>query len=324
MLLAARAFATSSGMLLGRHSVAREAGDLERPAQLRRPSRRRRRSTRRRVPSASRPSSRQRARALLSGARAASARAFTRSTAGSSAAQTAPCGAANMPPSGAAKPCTAPSPAFARHRPPNRLASARASRSTGSIGPPARAAAYARGKRRRGARDAVARERVGDGVGADRQERLDELRQRIETARREHRGRQTGEQVRIDDRHARQHERAAQARLDPVLGRREHGVLRHLGAGAGGGRDRDQRQRRARERLSAADHLQVVERVTAVRGQRGDRLRGVERAAAAEADHQIAARRARRRRARARRVDGRLAVDGENASSERRPPRAAR
>ena len=91
---------------------------------------------------------------------------------------------------------------------------------------------------------------------------------------------------------------------------------------ARGRRDRDQRQRGARQRLAAADDLQVVERIAAVRGQRRDRLGGVQRATAAEADHQIAAGRARRRRpARATSTVG--SPSTEKPSSERPPPRAS-
>ena len=48
-------------------------------------------------------------------------------------------------------------------------------------------------------------------------ERLDELRQCIEPARGEHFSRQPDEEIGIDERHARQHEGAAQARLHPSL-----------------------------------------------------------------------------------------------------------
>jgi hypothetical protein len=50
-------------------------------------------------------------------------------------------------------------------------------------------------QRRRRLPDPFARERVGGWVGADRQERLDHLRQRIDAARSEHRGRQAGKQI---------------------------------------------------------------------------------------------------------------------------------
>ena len=119
-------------------------------------------------------------------------------------------------------------------------------------------------------------------------ERLDELRQRVEPARGDDLGRQTGEEIGIDQRGARQHEGAAQARLDPVLGRGQHRVLGDLRAGARGRRDRDERERAPGERLAAADDLQIVERIAAVREQRGNRLAGVERAAAAERDHEVA------------------------------------
>ena len=153
-------------------------------------------------------------------------------------------GAANIPPSGAANPCTAPSPAFARHSPPNETGERQRLAIVGVDRLRRRGRRRARAAAPSPTRDPFARERVGGWVGADRQERLDQLRQRVEAAGSEHRRRQAGEQIGIDDRHARQHQRAAQARLHAVLGRREHRVLRHLRARARGGRDGDERQRR--------------------------------------------------------------------------------
>ena len=79
---------------------------------------------------------------------------------------------------------------------------------------------------------------------------------------------------------------------------------------------------RCAQRLSAADDLKVVERITAVRDQRRDRLRGVEGAAAAEADHEIAAGLARRRRRPRARCRPSAPPRRRSASSERRPPPA--
>ena len=200
MLLAARAFADQLGHVSARHAVAGEARGSRATGTARDPGDavvERRVQARRSASAPARGSARS---AGLSGARAASARAFTRSTAGSSAAHTAPWGAANMPPIGAAKPCTAPSPALARHRPPSRLASASASRSAASIGFAGAGGGVRARQRRRRPPDPFARQPVGDGVGADRQERLDQLRQRVEAARRQHRRRQARQQIGIDDR----------------------------------------------------------------------------------------------------------------------------
>jgi hypothetical protein len=163
-------------------------------------------------------------------------------------------------------------------------------------------------------------EAVGERVRPHADERLDELRQGIEAAPGEHLRRQPDQEVGIDEGHARQHERAAQAGLhSPVapvarlapLARAEHRVLGHLRARARGRRHGDERERPARERLAATDHFQVVEGIAAVRDQRRDRLAGVQGAAAPEGDHDVARRSLGRRDARARRLHARLLRDGE-------------
>ena len=69
------------------------------------------------------------------------------------------------------------------------------------------------------------------------------------------------QQVGVDDRDRGQHQRTAQARLDPAAG--QHGVAGHLRARAGGGGHRHARQARAADdRSSGADHLEVIERVS--------------------------------------------------------------
>jgi hypothetical protein len=78
-----------------------------------------------------------------------------------------------------------------------------------------------------------------------------------------------------------------------VLRRSQHGVARDFRTRAGGGGDGDERRRRLLQRLAAADHLQVVERVAGVGQHGGQRLTGIHGAAAADADYQIAALRAR-------------------------------
>ena len=140
-------------------------------------------------------------------------------------------------------PWTAPRPALARARPPKRLASARSVRA-GSL----RVALVRAPERASRASEALAGERVDERVGAHRDERLDELRERVEPARRHDVRRQADEQVGVHDGRRRQHARAAQARLDAVLGRGEDGVARDLGAGARRGRNGDERQRRPLER----------------------------------------------------------------------------
>ena len=80
----------------------------------------------------------------------------------------------------------------------------------------------------------------------------------------------------------------AQADFDIVLRRLQHGVASDFRAGSGGGGDGDERDRGVRQRLSAADHFQVIERVAGIGEHGGERLAGVERAAAAHGDDHVA------------------------------------
>ena len=165
-----------------------------------------------------------------------------------------------MPPTGAAKPCTAPRPALASASPPNRLASAR------SVAPASpRSPSYARrSERAERARPSRHSASVSGLARAETKGSTSCVRASRPLAAIT-RGGSPQQQLRVHDRRARQHQRAAQARLDAVLGRGEHRVARHLRARcrrwsgwrrtAAGGRG---------ERPPAADDLQVVERVAAV------------------------------------------------------------
>jgi hypothetical protein len=95
-------------------------------------------------------------------------------------------------------------------------------------------------------------------------------------------------QLWIEERNARQHQRAAQAHLDRVLLRREHGVARDLGAGARGGRDGHEGERRQGERATGADHLEVVDRISTIREQRRDGLSGIQGASTTDGHHRLA------------------------------------
>jgi hypothetical protein len=111
---------------------------------------------------------------------------------------------------------------------------------------------------------------VGQGVGA---------------ALRGHRGRQGRQQLRIQDRRLRDEAGAADRHLLVPLRIGDHRHPRDLGAGPGGGRDRV-------ERGDGRGHLQAVAVAAQRRGARQPRrhrLRGVDRAAAAETDHGAAA-----------------------------------
>ena len=146
-------------------------------------------------------------------------------------------------------------------------------------------------------------------ICADRDERLDQLRQRVEPRAGGERGRQLERQFRIHHRQPRQHQRAAQAGLDAVLGRGENRVARDFRSRARGGRNSDERRRRLPQRLPAADDLEVVERIAAVAEHGRNRLARVDRTAASEAHHHVALLGAGQLRAATDQIDGRLAFD---------------
>ena len=94
-----------------------------------------------------------------------------------------------------------------------------------------------------------------------------------------------GEQ-RVDQRDPRNHQRAAQAGLDPVRRDGEHRVGGHLRPGARGGGHRDAGHGGPGYLPAGPDHLQVVQRVAAVAQQHGHGLAGIDDAAAADrGDH---------------------------------------
>ena len=128
---------------------------------------------------------------------------------------------------------------------------------------------------------------VGQRRGPDRDERLQALRERVQAAGRRHGRRARPGQQRIDQRDPRDHQRAAQAGLEPVLRHGEHRVGGRLGPGARGGRDCDAGRRGPGDRPARPNHLQVVQRVTAVAEQHGHGLAGVDDAAAADRDDHV-------------------------------------
>ena len=215
--------------------------------------------------------------------RASSARTFALMTCGSSAAHTAPCGAGNRPPMGAANPCTAPRAALARASPPKRLPSAMSVRASRSL-PSAHGAAQARAPRAASASRQIA---SVSGLALHGDVRLDQLRERVHPGRCGERGRKRQRQLGIDDGQRRQHQRAAQAHLLPLFGHAQHGVPRHLRARAGRRRHGDERHGALGERLAAAHDFEVVERVARIREERRDSLAEVDRAAAAARDDDV-------------------------------------
>ena len=163
----------------------------------------------------------------------------------------------------------------------------------------------------RGAAHAIHAKQVRHAVGARRNVRFNELRERVQTGGCRNRRRQAERQFGIHDRQARQHPERAQTGLHLVFGRAKHGVARDLASGAGRSGHGDHRRRRLCQGLPAADDLQVIQRVSGVGQQRGHSLSGVQHAAAPDGDHHIAALLAGTGNTLADRRHGRLTGDGD-------------
>lgn len=138
------------------------------------------------------------------------------------------------------------------------------------------------------AADAFDAKGIGHGIGARAGVGLDELRQGVETGAGGERGRQVAGEGGVDERNAREHERAAEAHLETMFGRGEDRIARDLGTGAGRGGNGDKGRGRSRKRAAATDDFDVIEQVAVVGQHGGDGFAGVDGAAAAEANHQIA------------------------------------
>ncbi len=143
-------------------------------------------------------------------------------------------------------------------------------------------------QRARGADDAFPAQRIGEGIGARADEGLDELGEGVQPGAGGEGRWQIAREFRVNERDARKHEGTAEADLEAVFGRGKDGVAGDFGAGARGGGDGDERGGGFGERPAAANDLEMVEQVAAVGEHGGDGLAGVERAAAAEGDDEIA------------------------------------
>ena len=167
-----------------------------------------------------------------------------------------------------------------------------------------------------GAAQALGTETVGEGIRAARDKWLDELREGVEAGAGGERGRQAGGEPGIDEGQPRQQERTAQADLEPVGGRQEHGIARDLGARAGGGGNGNTGRGGLREGMRPADDFEKVEEFAGVGEQRGNGLGRVERAATAETDDELAPGGARLRDGGHDRLGCRLAVQGERRGGD--------
>src|ERR1035437_5895077 len=139
-----------------------------------------------------------------------------------------------------------------------------------------------------GAPHAFHAELVGHRIGAQRDVGLDQLGERVEAGGGGDGAREFVGEFGIDHGQARQHRRAAQAGFDTVFGAGEHGIAGDFAARAGGGGDGDARGGGDGERPAQADHFEIIQRVAGIGEQGGDGFAGVERAAAAEGDDEIA------------------------------------
>ena len=186
-------------------------------------------------------------------------------------------------PAAAASPCTAPSPELARQSPPNRLASARSSRTSGSVIPSSAARRRDRADRRipfraRASLNGLAREESSGSISWDRASMpLAAITGRGRPTRRS--GSTTATFGSISG--------LRRLALTPSAG--QHGVAGHLRAGTRGGRHGDARQSRFLDRPAGADDLEMIHRIAAAGRQHSGRLGDIQRAAAAEPEHRITA-----------------------------------
>src|SRR5581483_4448114 len=130
---------------------------------------------------------------------------------------------------------------------------------------------------------------IDERIGAHAHVWLDELRERIESGARGDRGRQPISKFWVDERDARQHERAAHARLDAMLWRAKNGVARDLAAGAGGGRHGDHWERSGDDCAAFADAFKEIERLSSIRRDCGNSLGRIDCTAAADRNDDITA-----------------------------------
>ena len=218
-----------------------------------------------------------------------SAARLARITAGSSAAHKAPCGASRRPPRGPARPCTAPRPALARARPPNRLASDMCSRA-------ARFAPSWNATRSQAETSAMPSRHIASVIGVARRERygLDELCEGVEAGRR--RERRAAGPASAPGRRVRRAGASTRAggwpsrRARATPGRRSSSPPRRCPPSSG---PQSMGADGHAQRSPVADDFEVVQRVAAIRQQRRHRLARVDDAAATDGNNRVAGRRRR-------------------------------
>ena len=136
--------------------------------------------------------------------------------------------------------------------------------------------------------DAGPGQRIGQRVRFRRDVGFEKLGEGVHAVRRHHLRRAARQQLGIDDGDARHQLFVAERFLETARPLpTQHGVLGGFRTGSGGRRNQDQRRRRAGIRPLGADALEVFHHRVPVRKQAGDRLRRVQRAAAADADHHV-------------------------------------
>lgn len=164
-------------------------------------------------------------------------------------------------------------------------------RGEGHVGARREITAVLTGAEQRGghAGESVLAKGIGEGVGAEGDERLDQLGEGVEAGLGgDGRGEGEGE-FRIDECGMREEEGAAEAGFDAVFAGGKDGIAGDFGAGPGSGGNGDPGSGRAGEGLGASDHFQIVVEVALIGKETGDGLGGIEGAAAAETDDDVEA-----------------------------------
>jgi hypothetical protein len=142
------------------------------------------------------------------------------------------------------------------------------------------------------------------------------LRERIETRARRERWRKIVREFRIHERYLGQNQRTAQADFEFVLGRGQHGVACYFRACARRRGNRDERRGKLGQSAASTDDFKVIEQLAVV-GQHGsDGFGGINRAAAAKGDDEVALRGASRGDALVHYLNRRLARDGKRGCGD--------
>ena len=144
-------------------------------------------------------------------------------------------------------------------------------------------------QRAAGPPEAFAAESVGQRVGGVADQGFDQLRERVHAGIGGYLGRQGVGEGRVNHGQSREKKQASQTGLHRVLGHAQHGVSGGLGSCARRGGHGDHGHAGTVEWPPSSDDFQVVQHLSGVREHRRHGLPGIDHAAAADGDHQVAA-----------------------------------